>query len=52
VNKALAQPDTLSRLLAEGSVPLGGTPEDFSQFLKAENVRWGEAVRKAGVKLE
>jgi tripartite-type tricarboxylate transporter receptor subunit TctC len=52
VNKALGQPDTLSRLLAEGSVPLGGSPEDFSKFLKAENVRWGEAVRKAGVKLE
>jgi tripartite-type tricarboxylate transporter receptor subunit TctC len=52
MNKALGQPDTLSRLLAEGSVPLGGSPEDFSKFLKAENVRWGEAVRKAGVKLE
>jgi tripartite-type tricarboxylate transporter receptor subunit TctC len=52
VNKALGQPDTLSRLLAEGSVPLGGSPEDFSKFLKAENARWGEAVHKAGVKLE
>lgn len=52
VNKALGQPDTLSRLLAEGSVPLGGSPEDFAKFLKAEDARWGDAVRKAGVKLE
>jgi len=50
--KALAQPDTLSRLLAEGSVPLGGSPEAFAKFLQAENARWGDAVRKAGVKLE
>jgi tripartite-type tricarboxylate transporter receptor subunit TctC len=52
VNKALGQPDTLSRLLAEGSVPLGGSPDDFAKFLKAENARWGDAVHKAGVKLE
>jgi len=50
--KALSQPDTLSKLLAEGSVPLGGSPEHFAQFLKAENARWGDAIRKAGVKLE
>ena len=50
--KALSQPDTLSKLLAEGSVPLGGSPERFAQFLKAENGRWGDAIRKAGVKLE
>ena len=51
-DKALGQPDTLTRLLAEGSVPMGGSPEKFAQFLKAENARWGDAVRKAGVKLE
>jgi tripartite-type tricarboxylate transporter receptor subunit TctC len=50
--KALGQPETLARLLAEGSVPLGGTPEHFAQFLKAEHARWGDAVRKAGVKVE
>jgi tripartite-type tricarboxylate transporter receptor subunit TctC len=43
--KALGQPDTLTKLLAEGSVPLGGSPERFAQFLKAENARWGDAIR-------
>jgi len=52
VDKALGQPDTLSRLLAEGSVPLGGSPEEFTRFLHAENVRWGDAVRRAGVKVD
>jgi len=50
--KALAQADMLSKLLTEGSVPLGGSPERFAQFLKTENTRWGDAVRKAGIKLE
>jgi tripartite-type tricarboxylate transporter receptor subunit TctC len=52
VDQALGQRDTLARLLAEGSVPLGGTPADFAKFLQAENERWGAAVRKAGVKVE
>jgi len=50
--QALGQPDTLTRLLSEGSVPLGGPPERMAQFLKAENARWGDAIRKAGVKLD
>jgi tripartite-type tricarboxylate transporter receptor subunit TctC len=50
--KALAQPEMVSKMLAEGSVPMGGSPEHFVQFLQAEYARWGEAVRKAGVKLQ
>lgn len=50
--QALAQPDTVARLLADGSVPLGGSPEAFARFLQSENARWGDAVRKAGVKLD
>lgn len=52
VDKALSQPDTMSKLLAEGSVPLGGPPQKLAQFIKSEGARWGEAVRQSGAKVE
>lgn len=52
VDKALSQPDTMSKLLAEGSVPLGGPPEKLAQFIRSERARWGEAVRQSGAKVE
>lgn len=34
-----------------GADPVGGTPEEFAQRLRLENTRWGEAIRKSGLKL-
>jgi tripartite-type tricarboxylate transporter receptor subunit TctC len=52
VDKALGKPDTMAKLLSEGSAPLNGTPEQLAAFLKAENARWGNVVREAAVKLD
>jgi tripartite-type tricarboxylate transporter receptor subunit TctC len=52
VNKALAQPATMAQLLADGSAPMGGTPERAAALIKAEHARWGALVREAGIKLE
>jgi tripartite-type tricarboxylate transporter receptor subunit TctC len=52
VEKALAKPDTIAKLLAEGSAPMGGSPQQMASFLKAEHARWGAAVKDAGVKLD
>jgi tripartite-type tricarboxylate transporter receptor subunit TctC len=52
VEKAMAQPQTIAQLLAEGSVPIGGSPQQAAQVLKAEQRRWGSAVREANVKVD
>ena len=52
VNKALGQPSTIAELLADGSAPMGGTPEQAAQKIKAEYARWGALIREAGIKLE
>jgi tripartite-type tricarboxylate transporter receptor subunit TctC len=52
VNAALARPETKKKLAEEGSRPLGGTPEQLAAFIKTEHVRWGAAVRDAGVKAD
>ena len=52
MEKAMARPDTIAQLLAEGSVPLTGSPQEVAQFLKSEQQRWGAVVRDANVKLD
>ncbi|CAG9164548.1 Bug family tripartite tricarboxylate transporter substrate binding protein [Cupriavidus pinatubonensis] len=52
VNKALAQPDTISKMREEGSEPRGGTPQDLAAFIKSENTRWGAIVRESGARVE
>jgi tripartite-type tricarboxylate transporter receptor subunit TctC len=52
VNKALSLPATLAQLTADGSAPIGGTPEQAAKLIGAEQTRWGALIRDAGIKLE
>jgi tripartite-type tricarboxylate transporter receptor subunit TctC len=51
-NRALGNPEMKAKLAEDGSTPLGGTAKDFAEFIKTENVKWGTAVREAGIKLD
>jgi len=51
-NKALGNPEMKAKLAEDGSTPLGGSAKDFAEFIKTENVKWGTAVREAGIKLD
>ena len=37
-------------LIADGSEPVGSTPEQFAAFLKSEMVKWGKVVKASGAK--
>ena len=52
IAKALVRPDFLERLSAEGSQPLGGSPQHFAEFLLAEHAKWSVAVRASGAKVD
>jgi tripartite-type tricarboxylate transporter receptor subunit TctC len=52
INEALKQPDVAEKLRSEGGEVLGGSPEQFSQLLKAELPRWGEIVKRSGASLD
>ena len=52
VNQALRSTEINQRLLSEGSVPVGGTPRDFSRFIQAEIQAWGEVAKQANVSLD
>jgi tripartite-type tricarboxylate transporter receptor subunit TctC len=49
---ALRTPETQEQLLALGVIPVGSTVEDFQAFRAAEGKRWGDLIRKIGLKLE
>jgi tripartite-type tricarboxylate transporter receptor subunit TctC len=51
-NKALGTDQMKQKLYEDGSTPLGGTPEEFAEFIRAEHAKWGAAVREAGIKLD
>jgi tripartite-type tricarboxylate transporter receptor subunit TctC len=51
-NKALGTAEMKKRLADEGSTPLGGTPQQFADYIKVEHAKWGAAVRDAGIKLD
>jgi len=52
VNAALSEPDTLVQLLADGSLPMGGTPQQAQALVRAEHARWGALVHSAGITLD
>jgi tripartite-type tricarboxylate transporter receptor subunit TctC len=40
------------RFAADSAIGVGGTAEEFADFIRAEQARWSEVVRKAGIKAE
>jgi tripartite-type tricarboxylate transporter receptor subunit TctC len=51
-SKILSAPDARGRFVNQGAaVPLG-TPEQFAAFVKAESDRYGDVIKRAGIKLE
>ena len=45
-------PEIAKRIAAEGADPIGGTPQDFGEFIAAEAKRWSAVLKKAGIRLE
>jgi len=52
VLKILVSQEVKDRLLAQGGVAAGGTPEQLAERIKADIAKWGKVARTAGVKIE
>ena len=51
INGEMARPEVAERLSAQGTAYLaGGSPEQLDRLVKSEMAKWGEVVRRAGVK--
>ena len=40
------------RFTAIGATVHTSTPEAFAAYIRSEHARWGEGIRKAGIRLE
>jgi tripartite-type tricarboxylate transporter receptor subunit TctC len=52
LNQALQSPEIRESLATDGSLPAGGTPEEFGAYIKHEKDRMGEIIAKAHITAE
>jgi tripartite-type tricarboxylate transporter receptor subunit TctC len=50
--RILGQPDIRERILGDGSEPVGNTPEEFTQYMHADLVKWSKLVKESGARLD
>jgi tripartite-type tricarboxylate transporter receptor subunit TctC len=50
--KALASPAVKEKLLAQGAIPGGNTPQEFAKMIDAEHVKWAAVVKASGAKVD
>ncbi len=52
VAKSLGTAAIKEKLLAQGAIPGGNTPEQFNTFINAEHVKWAQVVKVSGAKVD
>lgn len=50
--KALNLPAIKEKLLAQGAIPSGNTPQEFARFIDAEVRKWAPVVKASGAKVD
>ena len=49
--KVLNEPAIRERIVADGSEPVGSSPEEFRRFMHADLTKWAKVVKESGAKL-
>ena len=52
INRIIQSPDGRERMLQMGLLSTGTTPDEFAEVIRRDTPRWGEVIRKAGIKPE
>jgi tripartite-type tricarboxylate transporter receptor subunit TctC len=50
--KVLRMPDIKERLSAQGSDPVGSSPEEFGAFMKSETAKWARVIKEANIRAD
>jgi len=51
-NKVLQVPDVRERLATQGADAIGGTPQQFADYIGAEIPKWAKIIKESGAKVE
>lgn len=52
LNAALASPELVKRLNAQGADVAGGSPEEFARVVKADYAKWAKIVKESGARVD
>ena len=52
INRILNLDNVSERLVSQGLIPIGGTPERLAERMKSDYVKWGKVVKDIGLKVE
>ncbi len=52
VRRALAQAELREKFLQQGADPVGSTPEEFADYMRAETAKWAQLVRAVGARVD
>ena len=52
IARATRDPEVRKRMLEQGAMPVGSTPEEFARILREEVARWAEVVRVSGAQAD
>jgi tripartite-type tricarboxylate transporter receptor subunit TctC len=52
IERILTLPDMKSRLMADGADPVGGAPEKFGAFMRADIDKWARVIKAANVQVD
>ena len=52
MNIVLAQPEVIQQMRGQGFLPVQGSTEDFSKFIKSEQQKWGQVAKRISLKLD
>jgi tripartite-type tricarboxylate transporter receptor subunit TctC len=50
--EAVRVPAVVERLKSLGATPIGSSPDEFADFIRAEHEKWGPIIKAAGIKAE
>jgi tripartite-type tricarboxylate transporter receptor subunit TctC len=50
--RVLQLPEIKQRFIADGTDPVGNTPEEFGRYIQSEITKWTKVAREAGIKQE
>jgi tripartite-type tricarboxylate transporter receptor subunit TctC len=51
LNRMIAKPQVVAKLVELGAEPLGGMPERAAAFIRTEQEKWGRVIQDVGIKL-
>jgi tripartite-type tricarboxylate transporter receptor subunit TctC len=49
IQRVLKLPDVRERMLAEGTLPTGGTPAQFGELVRGEVEKWRRIIQQAAI---